>query len=113
MIWKNAELFNAEAVEVNENGALRMLRFPKDVTENFGRESGDFPMWVSRLTTGCEIRFVCDAADVYVMAPEEEGCVEIFRGDFLVRTQRLAPGVSTRIYCAPEAVPWTSTTCPG
>lgn len=97
MIWNNVELFNVEAVETKPNGSIRMLRFPKHVMDVFGRENNKYAIEVGRMTTGCEIRFVCEDADVFVTAEDAEGTVEIFRGDFLVKTQRLQPGVSTRL----------------
>lgn len=97
MIWNNVELFNVEDIEVKPNGSVRMFRFPKPVMDIFGHESGKYPITVGRMTTGCEVRFVCKDADVFVTAEDAEGSVEIFRGDFLVRTQRLQPGISTRL----------------
>lgn len=97
MIWNNVELFNVEAIETKPNGSIRLLRFPKAVMDVFGKESSKYPIIVGRMTTGCEIRFVCPDADVFVTAEDVDGCVEIFRGDFLVRTQRLHAGVSTRL----------------
>ena len=97
MLWNDVELFNVEAIETKPNGSVRMLRFPKTVMDVFGHEGEKYPILVGRMTTGCEIRFVCEDADVFVTAEDAEGSVEIFRGDFLVRTQRLQPGISTRL----------------
>lgn len=97
MIWNRVELFNVEAIETKPNGAVRMLRFPQNVMDVFGHEGNKYAIVVGRMTTGCEIRFVCEDADVFLSAEDTEGTVEIFRGDFLVRTQKLHPGVRTRL----------------
>ena len=73
MIWNHAELFNVEDIEVKPNGSVRMLRFPKPVMDVFGHESGKYPIIVGRMTTGCEIRFVCEDADVFVTAEDIPG----------------------------------------
>jgi len=97
MIWNNVELHNVEAIETKPNGSIRLLRFPKAVMDVFGKENNKYAIEVGRMTTGCEVRFVCEDADVFVTAEDAEGTVEIFRGDFLVKTQRLQPGISTRL----------------
>lgn len=97
MIWNNVELFNVEDIDERNDGAIRLLRFPKNVTNVFGVGKLIYPMTVGRMTTGCEIRFVTEAADIILSAEDADGVVEIYRGDFLCRTMTLKAGTVTRI----------------
>jgi len=96
-LFKGTELFNVDHTETRADGAVRMLRFPNFVLNSFGDEDHTYPLTVGRMTTGCEIRFVGDAADVIVSAEDADGSVDVFRGSFFVRTERLTAGVPHRI----------------
>ncbi len=84
MIWKNIELFNVEYIEEGESGA-RVYRFQKETLPTFELDWLDYSKWVSELTTGCEMRFVGEGADIELRAVKDGGTVEIFRGDYLDR----------------------------
>ena len=93
MIWNDVELFNVE--EIEETGAgIRLYRFPKNILNKIGIEY--FNRYVARMTTGCEIRFVGEAM-ITLGAMEEDGYVEIFRGDFQCRRQLIKKGEKTSI----------------
>lgn len=94
MIWNNIELFNVEEIEQNQNG-IRLYKFPKNIINKIG--NGYFNRYVARMTTGCEIRFVGEAM-ITLGALEEDGYVEIFRGDFQVKKQLLKKGEKTAIH---------------
>lgn len=87
MIWKNAELFNVSEMEEQADGSIRVYRFPQRVRAVF-EEGAELFKVVGELTTGCELRFVGEAADV-TLSSNEEGTVEIYRGDFLHGIVRL------------------------
>ena len=97
MIWNNVELFNVDHIEKRDNGDVVLYRFPKDVINAFGDDFQHESKYVARMTTGCEIRFVCDAVDITLSASDEDGYVEIYRGDFYCRTERIKKGVRNRI----------------
>lgn len=88
MYWNNLELFNVEETEETANGIL-LYRFPKNIINKIGK--GYFNRYVARMTTGCEIRFVGEAM-LTLGAIEEDGFIEIFRGDFQVKKQLLKKG---------------------
>lgn len=88
MIWNDVELFNVEEIEETGNG-IRLYRFPKSILNTIGREY--FNRYVARMTTGCEIRFVGEAM-ITLGAIEEDGYVEIFRGDFQHSRQLVKKG---------------------
>lgn len=91
MIWNNVELFNVSEIEEFEDGSVRVYRFPREVRQAFDDGVRDYALGVSEMTTGCEIRFVGDGADITLSAAKDEGTVEIYRGDFFVRVERI-PG---------------------
>lgn len=95
MFWNNLELFNVEEIEESTNG-IRLYRFPKNVMNKIGK--GYFNRYVARMTTGCEIRFVGEAM-ITLGALEEDGFVEIFRGDFQITKQLLRKGEKCTIHC--------------
>ncbi len=97
MIWNNIELFNVARIEESDSG-LRLYRYPKSAQQAFGVGGPDYAPAVGRMTTGCEMRFVADGADVTLTSVESgDGTVEIWRGDFLCKVERLAAGVATKI----------------
>ena len=64
MLWNNIELHNVARIEERE-GATHIWRFPKSVQDMLDRDR--FPTYspgVGRMTTGCEMRFVAEGADV-------------------------------------------------
>ena len=94
MIWENLELFNVEEIEESGDG-IRLYRFPKNTIHQIGRSY--FNRYVARMTTGCEIRFVGEAM-LTLAAIEEDGFVEIFRGDFYVEKHLLKKGERKSIH---------------
>lgn len=94
MIWNDIELFNVEEIE-ESNGIIRFYRFPKELIHKIGMEY--FNRHVARTTTGCEIRFVGEAM-ITLGAVEEDGYIEIFRGDFQVSQKLLKKGERTAIH---------------
>ena len=97
MIWNNIELFNVDEVEKRTDGALKMYRFPKSTRDCFLNSCQHYSVGVGCLTTGCELRFVGKMANILLSAEDCDGTVEIFRGDFLCRVERLQAGVVKRI----------------
>ena len=66
MIWNQVELFNVSQIRQQEDGALQFFRFPDTVLEQF--KSNEISNTSGRTTTGCEIRFVGNAADITLSA---------------------------------------------
>ncbi len=97
MIWNNVELFNVAQIEQRLDGTLQMYRFPKTVSDAIGGDKHLIHKSYARDNSGCEIRFVCDKCDVVLSACNVAGYVEIYRGDFFVRCERIDVGVKTRI----------------
>ena len=97
MIWKNIQLFNVSSTELREDGALYLRRFPLSCHEEFAVSPYEIVPLAGRLTTGCELRFVGNSADIYLSAEEFDGTVEIFRGDYFCRVERLQAGVIKKI----------------
>lgn len=97
MIWNDLQIHNAEYVSQRVDGALHIFRFPKNVIDAFGNDGYDYSMFVGRMTTGCELRFVCDAADLILSSEDYDGSVDIYRGDFRCRTETLPAGQMKRI----------------
>lgn len=97
MIWKNISLINVTEIELRQDGALYLHRFPSTAREAFTHSLASYAAEVSKLTTGCELRFVGKSADVFLSADTYEGTVEIYRGDFFCRTERLQEGVIKKI----------------
>lgn len=60
MIWNQVELFNVSQIRQQEDGMLQFFRFPDVVLEQF--KSNEISNTSGRTTTGCEIRFVGNAA---------------------------------------------------
>ena len=93
MIWNDIELFNVAEIEQREDGAWRLYRFPRKVREVFAKPGfeGDPSDRIGQMTTGCELRFVCDAVDIELSA-SANGIVEIFRGDYSYRIVPIKDG---------------------
>ncbi len=93
LVIQDVELFNVNHVERRIDGAIRPLRFPGTLLSSFGDKTHFYPLTVGRMSTGCEIRFVGEAADITVSSEDVDGTVEIYRGDFFVRVEKLTAGV--------------------
>lgn len=88
MIWNNVELFNVAEIEPREDGGIFMRKFPVSVINAFDGTKNVHAPTVSKLTTGCEIRFVGKGADI-TLSSDFDGTVEIYRGDYLYRVEWL------------------------
>ena len=97
MIWKNIEIFNAYTTQPREDSALYVRRFPLSCHDEFAVSPHRIISFAGSLTTGCELRFVAKSADVYLSAEEFDGTVEVYRGDFFCRVERLQAGVVKKI----------------
>lgn len=98
MIWNNIELFNVAEIEQIEGGeGIRAYRFPQEVRKSFVDPKNPYAAIVGEMTTGVEMRFIGEGADIVVSARQADGSVEIFRGDFLVRTVRLPEGERVKL----------------
>lgn len=95
--WKNAALFNVEEIEERQDGAVLLRRFPKNVQDSFG-DKMFVNKYVARMTTGCEIRLVSDGAAVTVSAWDADGVVEVYKGDYFVKTVTVPCGRTTTIF---------------
>ena len=104
MIWKNVELYNVYTTQPRADGALYLRRFPLSCHEEFSSSPYEIVPLAGSLTTGCELRFVAKSADVYLSAEEFDGTVEVYRGDFFCRVERLQAGVVTKIELRKTAV---------
>ena len=96
MLWNNVELFNVEYIEEGESGT-RVYRFPKETLPAFDLPWLEYSKWASALTTGCEMRFVGEGADIELCGVSEAGTVEIFRGDYLDRVVAVPKGEPVKI----------------
>lgn len=94
MIYQNMDLFNVAEYEILPNSHLRMYRFPKNICNNMGMGVSNFGKYVSRLTTGCEIRFVTDAdlITISLSAYDNNGDVLVYIGDLLHSKHSLKRG---------------------
>ncbi len=83
MIYENFELHNVAEVSQRPSG-LRMYRFPKAACDSMNLGAHIYGRYVSQTTTGCEIRFVTegDRAIISLSAIDQDGYVQIYRGDF-------------------------------
>lgn len=97
MLYKNVELFNVSEIEKMESGAVRLHRFPKEVRQSLGRKDEAWGRYMSKLTTGCEIRYVTESFRVCVSlsAIDEDGEVLVYCGDYLHKRVRLQKGVES------------------
>lgn len=89
MIWNNVELFNVSEVKEHEDGSLTVYRFTSKAREAFADGMRDYAVGVGEMTTGCEIRFVGEGADISFHCTNDNGSVEIYRGDFFVRRETI------------------------
>lgn len=104
MIWKNVELFNVAETDVREDGALYLHRFPAPAREAFTHSRASQAAEVGELTTGCELRFAGKTADVFLSAENNDGTVEIYRGDFFCRVERIQAGVIKKIELREDSI---------
>ncbi|SDC13223.1 Lysophospholipase L1 [Paenibacillus sp. UNCCL117] len=92
MIAQGVELHNvAEAEPCKLTTGAILQRYPREVREALG-ERGRF---ISQQASGCELRFVTDAANVRVAltALDDDGDVMVFQGEFFHSHHRLKAGV--------------------
>jgi len=95
LVWKEkrAALFNVAALEERAGwpDGVQLQRFPAEV-----RRAMERGMLVAQEATGCEVRFVSTAPRVCVTvtAPDGDGEVYVFRGDYIHSTHRLSAGVT-------------------
>lgn len=89
MIWNNVELFNVSEIKEESDGSLRVYRFTEKARRAFDDGIRDYAVGVGEMTTGCEIRFVGEGADVTLSTLQDSGMVEIYRGDYFVRCERV------------------------
>lgn len=98
MILNDFELHNVSEVEQLPEGGWRLYRFPRIVREAFAVPccNDDCSHSSGQVTAGCELRFVCDDADV-VLSFNEDTVIETFRGDYAYRTVCAPAGQRVRI----------------
>lgn len=96
MIYNNIELFNVAEIESKPDGSIRLHRFPVDVENQLGYNQYTLGRYVSKLTTGCEIRFVTtgNRVDVSLTAIDVDGEILVYKGDYLYKRYLLKKGVS-------------------
>lgn len=94
MIYKNIELFNVdEVIHNSDNSGVLLSRFPSDVIDTLkGRGA-----YISRSTTGCEIRFVTDAKTIWLTMESvvNDTALTVYCGDFVYQKLLLKAGVKT------------------
>lgn len=84
-------------VQKRYDGAAKLLRFPENVHRAFGTADNKFPFVPAEFSTGCEIRFVGNDADIVVSGGNTDGYAEIYRGDFHHSTEYIREGIYKRI----------------
>lgn len=79
MIYKNAELYNAEEIIKNDDGSISWLRVPKSVYNAIETEQGKK---MAESSTGVEIRFVIKSGSALIrMATQTgDGIFHVYRG---------------------------------
>lgn len=98
MIRDNIEFFNVEEFENRPDGSVLFYRYPKKVCDSFGKDSNKFGRYVSRMTTGCELRFYLnDRVAVKLSAIEADGKVVVYFGDFRHSIVEIKKGIETDI----------------
>ncbi|MBO5898497.1 MAG: hypothetical protein J6R04_05760, partial [Clostridia bacterium] len=93
MILNDFELHNVVDVEPLPEGGWRLYRFPKTVRDAFAVPccNDDCSHTSGQVTAGCELRFVCDNADVE-LSFNEDTVIETFRGEYPYRTVHASAG---------------------
>lgn len=97
MIWNNVQLINVERTVSRYDGAVKLMRFPENVHRSFGTKMNRYPLVTAEASTGCEIRFIGDDADIVVSAGNLGGYAEVYRGDFLYATEHINEGICKRL----------------
>jgi hypothetical protein len=98
VIQDNIEFFNVEELEKREDGSTYFYRFPKDICDCMGKGDQTFGRYVSKMTTGCELRFIMNSrVAIKLSAFESDGNVVVFFGDFFSSVVKLQKGVETVI----------------
>ncbi|QYR21750.1 lipase [Paenibacillus sp. sptzw28] len=97
MMHNNIRFHNtAELEESRSFGGLRMFRFPRQVRHALG----DRGRFIAEEATGCEIRFVTDAANIRVtlVLTDRDGEVYVYKGGLLHSTHRMPAGVPRTLH---------------
>lgn len=97
MTWNDVELINVERIVRRYDGAVKLMRFPENVHKSFGTKANRYPLVAAEASTGCEIRFVGNDADIVVSAGNLGGYAEVYRGDFLYATEYINEGICKRL----------------
>lgn len=84
MLFRNMALHNVADVEEFEDGSFQVCRFTKAPIDTFDAEATPLSGQVGRFTTGCELRFVAEGAEVTLSAVAD-GTIEIWKGEFFYR----------------------------
>jgi hypothetical protein len=105
MIRNDIELYNVVDVTKAPEGGWHLYRFPKTVRDAFAVPccADDCSHTSGQVTAGCELRFVCDDADV-VLSFNKDTVVETFRGDYPYRTVHASAGQKVRIALRSDAM---------
>lgn len=101
MEFSGIEFFNVDQLlPVPGLEGWRLYRFPKALAESLGESWQHNARFRAQRVHGCEMRFVTPArcCDLALTAYEQEIQVQIFRGDRLLRTERLAAGRTTVLH---------------
>lgn len=96
MNYKNVNFHNVAELDVLENGdGVVLQRYPKEVRKAFKGASS----YVSRETSGCEIRFVSTAREHWLtLSAIDRDCdITVYLGDFIYQTHSLKAGIKTTI----------------
>ena len=91
LIYKNVELHNvAELSYTKDSEGVNLLRFPQDVIDVLKDRSS----FVSRTSTGCEVRFVSDARHLWVTmgAYVRDVHLTVFCGDIVYKKITIEQG---------------------
>lgn len=97
MIHENVELHNVvEAERLSGAPGVMLRRFPRSVRDHINPRG----RFVSRSSTGCEVRFVSDAQFVRAtfFCLEGDGEIYVYCGDFFHSLQRVQPGTQRVVH---------------
>lgn len=82
MLYRNIELHNVSEI-TKAAGGIAFYRFPLDVCNNLGHKEHKRGRFISKVSTGCEIRFVTDGpVRIKIMPLNEDGRISIWQGDY-------------------------------
>jgi lysophospholipase L1-like esterase len=101
MIYDNIEFHNvAELEEVKGMPGLRLQRFPKEVRDKLGHLEHERGRFYSKVSVGCEIRFVTAAKffRISLSSLEADSRIFIYKGNFLHSSHVLKAGVINTLH---------------